>query len=29
MVMMTVTVMATVTVAFATPNEGSNGQAKI
>jgi hypothetical protein len=29
MVVMTVTLMATVTVAFATPNEGSNGQAKV
>jgi hypothetical protein len=29
MVMMTVTVMVTATVAFATPNEGSNGQAKV
>jgi hypothetical protein len=29
MVIMTFTVMATVTVAFATPNEGSNGQAKV
>jgi len=29
MVMMTIAVMATVTVAFATPNEGSNGQAKV
>ena len=27
--MMTVTVMATVTVAFATPNEGGNGQPKV
>lgn len=29
MVMMTVLVMATVTVAFATPNEGGNGQARV
>jgi hypothetical protein len=29
MVMMTIAVMATVTVAFATPNEGSNGRAKV
>jgi hypothetical protein len=29
MVMMTAMVMATVTVAFATPNEGSNGQPKV
>jgi hypothetical protein len=29
MLMMTVTVMATVTVAFATPKEGDNGQAKV
>src|SRR5919112_5649438 len=29
MVMMTVTVMLTATVAFATPNEGGNGQAKV
>ena len=29
MVMMTVTVMVTATVAFATPNEGGNGQAKV
>jgi hypothetical protein len=29
MVMMTVTVMTCVTVAFATPNEGGNGQAKV
>jgi hypothetical protein len=29
MMMMTVTVMATVTVAFATPKEGSNGQPKV
>jgi hypothetical protein len=29
MVMMTVTVMVTATMAFATPNEGGNGQAKV
>ena len=29
MVMMTVTMMLTATVAFATPNEGGNGQAKV
>ena len=29
MVMMTVAVMATVTVAFATPNEGGNGQPRV